>query len=227
VYGVEALKAGSCGTPVPGHAYQVVTPEGEIAPVGGKGLLVMLHPFPGLARTVWDDHERYVKTYFTRYPGKYFTADEAVVDSDGQLWVLGRGDDVINVAAHRLSTMEIESVVAAQTGVADAAVVGADDKIKGTVPIAFVVLKAGNDAADVVPRVTRAVNDAIGGIARLDRVYICTALPKTRAGKTVRRILREIAESGEAKGDTTGVEDVEVVTGLIKEVNAQKTSAKV
>jgi acetyl-CoA synthetase len=227
VYGVEALKAGSCGTPVPGHAYEVVTPEGTPAPVGEKGLLVMLSPFPGLARTVWDDHERYVKTYFTRYPGKYFTADEAVVDKDGQLWVLGRGDDVINVAAHRMSTMEIESVVAAQAGVADAAVVGADDKIKGTVPIAFVVLKAGADAKDVVPRVAQAVNDAIGGIARLDRVYICTALPKTRAGKTVRRLLRSIAETGEATGDTTGVEDVEVLSGLIKEVNAQKTSAKV
>ena len=226
VYGVEALKPGSCGTTVPGHAYKVVSPDGETVPVGTKGTLVLTHPFPTLARTVWDDHERYLNTYFRVYPGAYNSSDEAVVDSDGQLWVLGRGDDVINVAAHRMSTMEIESVVAAQAGVADAAVVGVSDAIKGTVPIAFVVLNAGVDAGEVSARVARAVNVAIGGIARLDRIYICAGMPKTRAGKTMRRLLREVVETGGAQSDLTGLDDAAVLTSVIREVAAQKATPK-
>jgi acetyl-CoA synthetase len=171
---------------------------------------------------VWDNHQRYLDTYFGRFPGVYNTSDEAVVDSSGQLWVLGRGDDVINVAAHRLSTMEIESVVASQPGIADAAVVGVNDALKGTVPVAFVTLMAGASAAATVERICVAVSEAIGNIARLEQVFVCKALPKTRAGKTVRRLLREIAETGEAKSDLTGVEDVEVVGNLIREVAAGK-----
>jgi acetyl-CoA synthetase len=220
VYGVEPLKAGSCGTPVPGHAYRVLLDDGSIAPAGTKGALVLSAPFPTLARTVWDNHERYLSTYFGRFPGVYNTSDEAVVDSSGQLWVLGRGDDVINVAAHRLSTMEIESVVASQPGIADAAVVGVNDAVKGTVPVAFVTLTAGASAEASIERICAAVSEAIGNIARLDQVFVCKALPKTRAGKTVRRLLREIAETGEVKSDLTGVEDVEVVGNLIREVAA-------
>jgi acetyl-CoA synthetase len=229
VYGVDSLKAGSCGTPVPGHDYRVLAEDGSEAPPGVKGALVMTHPFPTLARTVWDNHERYLSTYFGRFPGRYNTSDEAVVDHDGHLWVLGRGDDVINVAAHRLSTMEIESVVAAQSGVADAAVVGVADPIKGTVPVAFVTLMAGAPVDDTLAKVSRAVGDAIGGIARLETIYVCAALPKTRAGKTVRRLLREIAETGEARSDLTGLEDVEIVKQLIREVaqaRAARTAAR-
>lgn len=222
IYGVDALKPGSCGTPVPGHDYQVLTPDGKVAPRGEKGALVITTPFPTLARTVWDDHPRYLSTYFRAYPGKYHSSDEAVVDHDGQLWVLGRGDDVINVAAHRLSTMEIESVVAAQAGVADAAVIGVKDAVKGMTPCAYVVLRAGADKEETLKRVRAAVDETIGGIARLDAVYVCATLPKTRAGKTVRRLLREIAESGTATTDLTGLEDPEIVNVVMKEVAAQK-----
>lgn len=224
VYGVDPLKAGSCGTAVPGHAYRVLLEDGSVAPVGVKGALVLTAPFPTLARTVWDNHERYLKTYFGRFPGVYNTSDEAVVDSDGQLWVLGRGDDVINVAAHRLSTMEIESVVASQPGIADAAVVGMNDPIKGTVPVAFVALMQGAPAEATIEGVYNAVSEAIGGIARLEYVFVCAALPKTRAGKTVRRLLREIAETGSVKSDLTGVEDTQIVTSLMNEVAAAKAA---
>jgi acetyl-CoA synthetase len=225
VYGVDDVKAGSCGTPVPGHAYQILMEDGSVAPVGVKGALVLNSPFPTLARTVWDNHERYLTTYFERFPGFYNTSDEAVVDNDGHLWVLGRGDDVINVAAHRLSTMEIESVVASQPGVADAAVVGINDAIKGTVPVAFITLMAGANADEIATRVCDAVSRAIGAIARLEQVFVCAALPKTRAGKTVRRLLREIAETGTANGDLTGLEDVEIVANLIREVVKAKAQS--
>src|SRR6202012_4486775 len=127
---------------------------------------------------VWDDHPRYVQGYFTRFPGCYQTSDRAIRDADGHLWVVGRTDDVINVAAHRISTMEIESAVAAQPGVVEAAVIGVDDPVKGTVPVAFVTLLAGADHAQVTADVTAAVDTAIGGIARLHRVYVSRAIPK-------------------------------------------------
>lgn len=220
VYGVEALKPGSCGTPVPGHDYEVVDDTGQPVPRGVKGNLVLKDPFPTLARTIWDDPDRYVSAYFARFPGRYQTSDEAIVDHDGHLWVLGRADDVINVAAHRISTMEIESIVCAQPGVADAAVVGVDDALKGTMPVAFVILRADADAKDVQARVDAAVVGGIGAIARLKRVYVCTALPKTRAGKTMRRLLREAAETGRIRGDTTGLEDVAALGAVIASVEA-------
>ncbi len=200
----------------------MLAPDGTDAAIGTQGALVLTQPFPTLARTVWDDHPRYLSTYFRAHPGMYTTSDEAVVDRDGELWVLGRGDDVINVAAPRLSTMEIESVVAAQPGIADAAVIGAKDALKGTVPVAYVTLRAGTSTEEVLPGVFAAVDHAIGAIARLDRIYVCAALPKTRAGKTVRRLLREIAETGEARSDMTGLEDTAVVTTLIGEVAASR-----
>lgn len=218
VAGVDPLKAGSCGTTAPGHACEVVDDEGRPVPAGVRGNLVLTAPFPTLARTLWDDHERYVSTYFRRFPGRYHTSDEAVRDSDGHLWVLGRSDDVINVAAHRISTMEIESIGAAQDGVADAAVVGVKDAIKGLVPAAFLTLRPGADADVVGKAVRAAVDRSIGGIARLERVYICRALPKTRAGKTMRRVLREAAETGAVRGDLTGLEDPTAVTALLEAV---------
>ncbi|TDU28567.1 acetyl-CoA synthetase [Panacagrimonas perspica] len=218
VYGVEPLKAGSCGTPVPGHDYEVVDDTGQPVPRGVKGNLVLKDPFPTLARTIWDDPDRYVSAYFTRFPGRYQTSDEAIVDHDGHLWVLGRADDVINVAAHRISTMEIESIVCAQPGVADGAVVGVNDALKGTVPVAFVILRAGADVAAVQAQVDAAVVDGIGAIARLSRVYVCSALPKTRAGKTMRRLLREAAETGNIRGDTTGLEDLASLGAVLKAV---------
>ena len=206
VTGVDDLKAGSAGTPVPGHAFAVVDEEGKEVPAGVKGNLVMTRPFPTLARTVWDDHERYLSTYFGRFPGRYATNDEAVVDADGHLWVLGRADDVINVAAHRLSTMEIEAVVTTHPRVVEAAVVGIPDATKGTVPVAFVTVTGGS-AAEVPDEVRALVADTIGGIARPDRVIVTAAMPKTRTGKIMRRLMREVLLHGEARSDTSALED--------------------
>ena len=207
VHGVDPTKPGSCGTPVPGHAYAVLDDRGQPVAPGTRGNLVLTAPFPTLARTIWDDPDRYKATYFNRFPGAYATSDEAVLDRDGQIWVLGRADDVINVAAHRISTMEIEGAAAASPGVAEAAVVGVNDAVRGTVPVAFVTLRQGAEQNVVQAGVSAAVERAIGGIARLRQVYVVTALPKTRAGKVMRRLLREAAETGAVRGDLTGLDD--------------------
>jgi acetyl-CoA synthetase len=219
VYGVDALKLGSCGTPVPGHACLVVDDAGEPVPAGTRGNLVLTTPFPTLARTIWDDAERYQTAYFTRFKGRYATSDEAVIDTDGQIWVLGRTDDVINVAAHRISTMEIESAAASEPGVAEVAVIGIRDALRGTVPVAFVTLRPGVDPAAVRKGVSAAVETGIGGIARLGQVYISAALPKTRAGKIMRRLLREAAETGTVRGDITGLDDPTALQAVLAAVN--------
>ena len=219
VYGVDPLKAGSCGTPVPGHAYRVVDDAGEPVPVNVRGNLILTAPFPTLARTIWDDDARYQQSYFRRFPGNYATSDEAVVDQHGQLWVLGRADDVINVAAHRISTMEIESAVAAVPGVVEAAVVGMRDALRGTVPVAFVTLRPDVDQDAAVASISAAVEAAVGSFARLGAVYVSTALPKTRAGKLMRRLLREAAESGAITGDLAGLEDMGAIDHVLAAVN--------
>jgi acetyl-CoA synthetase len=220
VYGAEDLKAGSVGTPVPGHAYEILDDDGAPVPAGVKGNLVLTSPFPTLARTVWDDHQRYLDTYFSRFPGKYATNDEAVLDHDGHLWVLGRADDVINVAAHRISTMEIEAVVTAHPDVVEAAVVGVPDPTKGTVPIAFVTLRTG--AGEDAPEQIRArVVGEMGGYAQLDRVYVTSAMPKTRTGKTMRRLLRDVVVHGAPTGDTSAMEDPAALDTIASVVKAQ------
>jgi acetyl-CoA synthetase len=218
VTGVDDLKAGSAGTPVPGHAFAVVDDDGAEVPAGVKGNLVMTRPFPTLARTVWDDHDRYLSTYFGRFPGRYATNDEAVVDADGHLWVLGRADDVINVAAHRLSTMEIEAVVGTHPRVVEAAVVGIPDATKGTVPVAFVTVTGDPDG--VADEVRTLVGDTIGGLARPDRVVVTPAMPKTRTGKIMRRLMREILLHGEARSDTSALEDPSSLDTLATAVRA-------
>ncbi len=207
VYGVEALKAGSVGTAVPGHTFAVVDDDGRPVSAGVKGNLVLTAPFPTLARTVWDDHDRYLATYFARFPGRYATHDEAVLDADGHLWVLGRADDVINVAAHRISTMEIEAVVTAHPAVVEAAVVGVPDATKGTVPIAFVTLGRDVSRDELRAEIDKRVVAELGGYARLDRLVITSALPKTRTGKTMRRLLRDLVVHGRPTGDTSAMED--------------------
>jgi acetyl-CoA synthetase len=224
VAGVDDLKAGSTGTTLPGHACEVVDDLGNPVPAGVKGNLVMTRPFPTLARTVWDDHDRYLATYFSRFPGRYATNDEAVVDHDGHLWVLGRADDVINVAAHRLSTMEIEAVVGSHPRVVETAVVGIPDDMKGTVPVAFVTVSG--DSADGVPdEVRRLVADTIGGIARPDRVIVTAAMPKTRTGKIMRRLMREVLLHGEARSDTSALEDPSSLETLAKAVSGVDAGA--
>ncbi len=218
VYGVDDLKAGSAGRPVPGHCGQVVDDDGQPVAAGVRGNLVLTQPFPTMARTIWDDHPRYLSTYFDRAGTFYRTSDEAVVDHDGHIWVLGRADDVINVAAHRISTMEIESAATAEPGVAEAAVVGIRHAIKGTVPVAFITLRADAEADAVTGALMASVEKAIGGIARLERVYVLSSMPKTRAGKIMRRLLREAAETGSIRGDTSGLEDLASVTSLLEAV---------
>lgn len=208
VYGVEALKAGSVGTPVPGYAYAVLDDKGRPVPAGTKGNLVITSPTPSLARTVWGDHDRYLSAYFRRFPGVYATNDEAVVDSDGQLWVLGRADDVINVAAHRISTMEIEAIVTSHPAVVEAAVVGVPDDTKGTVPIAFVILASGVDPETAQKDIRRQVVAEMGGYAQLSEVYVASALPKTRTGKTMRRVLRDVVVHGAPTEDVSAMEDL-------------------
>lgn len=218
VYGVDPLKAGSAGTPVPGHTFAIVDDSGEPVPPGVKGNLVLTRPFPTLCRTVWDDHQRFLDTYFSTFPGSYATNDEAVLDHDGHIWVLGRADDVINVAGHRISTMEIEAVVTSDPDVVEAAVVGVPEDTKGTVPIAFVTLRSAS-ADGVADRIRTLVAGEMGGYARPDRVYVTPAMPKTRTGKTMRRLLRDVVVHGGPTGDTSAMEDpsaLEAVTSVVR-----------
>ena len=215
VYGVEPIKPGSVGTTVPGHAYEIVDDDGVPVPPGVTGNLVLTSPFPTLARTVWDDHERYLATYFGRFAGRYATNDEAVRDADGHLWVLGRADDVINVAAHRISTMEIEAAVTGHPYVVEAAVVGIPDDTKGTVPVAFVTLLDGADPDLVRAELDRRVLIELGGYARLAAVYPTPAMPKTRTGKLMRRLLRDVVVHGRPTGDTSAMEDPSALDTVI------------
>ncbi|MDT7644948.1 MAG: acetyl-CoA synthetase [Pseudonocardiales bacterium] len=224
VYGVESIKAGSVGTAVPGHTFDILDDDGLPVPPGVKGNLVLTSPFPTLARTVWDDHDRYLSTYFGRFPGRYATNDEAVRDADGHLWVLGRADDVINVAAHRISTMEIEAAVTGHPAVVEAAVVGIPDDTKGTVPVAFVTLRpepgAGGDPDpdQVRAELDRRVVAELGGYARLAAIYLTPVMPKTRTGKLMRRLLRDVVVHGRPTGDTSAMEDPSALDIVIRVV---------
>jgi acetyl-CoA synthetase len=220
VYGVDDLKAGSLGRVLPGHAFDIVDDNGASVPPGTKGNVVLTEPFPTMCRTVWDDPERYQQAYFARFPGRYATSDEGLVDDDGHLWVLGRSDDVINVAAHRISTMEIEATIGAQAGVAEVAVVGVPDATKGTVPVAFAVLRPDADEPAVRAACDEAVVREIGAYARLGALYVSRALPKTRTGKTMRRVLREVAATGDYTGDTSAMEDPEAVDAVRESARA-------
>jgi acetyl-CoA synthetase len=221
VAGAEALKPGSTGTAVPGHMYDILDDAGKPVPAGTKGNLVLTQPFPTLARTVWDDPHRYQQAYFSRFPGNYCTNDEAVLDPDGHLWVLGRADDVINVAAHRISTLEIEAIATAHPQVAEAAVVGVADPTKGTVPVAFLTLLDGADPAQVRQEVSAEVSSQLGGYARLGAVYLTSALPKTRTGKIMRRLLRDVVEHGGPQGDISAMEDLAGLQAVQQAVAAE------
>lgn len=212
IYGVDDTKAGSCGKPVPGFRFNILDDNGEPVPPGVRGNLVLTQPWPSIARTILHDHPRYADTYFSKFPGCYWCADEAVLDHDGHIWVLGRADDVINVAGHRLSTMEIESAVTAHPAVIEGAVMGIEHEMKGLVPMAYVCIKAGSNEQRVAQELKQRVQEAIGGIARLEAVYVTRAMPKTRAGKIMRRLLREIILTGEVKADTSGLEDPAAIT---------------
>ncbi len=213
--GAVSTKPGSATRPFFGIAPEVVTREGHPVPDGQGGLLVVRQPWPSMARTIYGDPERYEKQYWSDIPGSYFTGDGARKDADGYYWLMGRVDDVINVSGHRLGTMEIESALVAHPKVAEAAVVGRPDDLKGQAISAFVTLDGGIPPTDELRQELRAwVAKEIGALARPDDLRFTETLPKTRSGKIMRRLLRELATTGEVKGDTTTLEDFSVLASL-------------
>jgi acetyl-CoA synthetase len=205
--GISTLKPGSATRPFPGTAAEIVNERGETVKVGG-GYLALTRPWPGMLRTIFNDPTRYVRQYWNRWgAGVYVTGDGAKRDRDGYFWLLGRVDDVLNVAGHRVGTMEVESALVDHPDVAEAAVVGKHHEIKGQAIAAFVTLKDGIDATpEMAARLKEHVAKKIGAIARPDDIFFTSDLPKTRSGKIMRRLLRDIAE-GRALGDTTTLAD--------------------
>ncbi|HVN83753.1 MAG TPA: acetate--CoA ligase [Candidatus Binatia bacterium] len=213
--GATATKPGSATRPFPGIHVAVVTREGH--PVGPNqgGFLVIKHPWPGMLRTIYGDPDRYVQQYWSQIAGCYFTGDGARCDEDGYFWIMGRVDDVVNVAGHRLGTMEVESALVSHPSVAEAAVVGRPDPMKGQAIAAFVSLEAGQKPTDALKLALRDhVAKEIGAFARPDDIRFTDALPKTRSGKIMRRLLRDIAAGKETVGDTTTLEDLSVLAKL-------------
>ncbi len=209
--GITTLKPGSATIPFPGIAADVVDEAGASVPLGG-GYLVLTHPWPAIARTIWGDPDRYVETYFGRFgPDVYVAGDGARRDEDGFFWLLGRIDDVMNVAGHRLSTFEIESALVDDPKVAEAAVVSRPDELKGEGIVAFVTLKSGfeGDAA-MLAELREHVAKVIGPIAKPDNIIFTPDLPKTRSGKIMRRLLRDVAR-GNRLGDVTTLANAEIV----------------
>jgi acetyl-CoA synthetase len=213
--GITATKPGSCTRPFFGVEPQVVKRDGTPCAPNEGGFLIIKKPWPSMLRGIHGDPDRYVKAYWSEVPGAYFTGDGARQDQDGYFWVMGRVDDVLNVAGHRLGTAEIESALVSHPAVAEAAVVGPPHELKGQAIFAFVTLKAGQAPdAGIKKKLSDHVVQEIGALARPDEIRFTDALPKTRSGKIMRRLLREIATTGVAKGDTTTLEDLGVLSRL-------------
>jgi acetyl-CoA synthetase len=220
--GVTTTKPGSATKAFPGIAPELVDNTGAVLPAGG-GFLTLAAPWPGMLRTIYGDDERYRSTYWSRFPGRYFAGDGAKLDDDGYWWILGRVDDVLNVAGHRIGTMEVESALVAHPAVAEAAVVGRAHELKGQALAAFVTLKDGNQASPELKDDLKAhVTEKIGAIARPDDIFFSADLPKTRSGKIMRRLLKDIAE-GRALGDTTTLADPNVVSKLKEMYEGQES----
>ncbi len=213
--GATPTKPGTATLPFFGIDAAIVDENGKECGPNQGGKLVIRKPWPSMLRTLWGDKERYKSTYWSTYPGWYLTGDGARRDKDGYFWIVGRLDDVLNVSGHRLGTAEVESALVSHHAVAEAAVVGRPDEIKGQAPVAFVTLKSGLHASDQLAAQLKAhVGKEIGAIARPDDIRFTTALPKTRSGKIMRRLLKEICAGGQVKGDTTTLEDFTVVAAL-------------
>jgi len=213
--GVTAAKPGSAQRPIPGIAADVIDDLGQSVPDGGGGYLVLSEPWPAMLRTIWGDDQRFVDTYWSRFEGTYFAGDGAKKDEDGDLWLLGRVDDVMNVSGHRISTTEVESALVSHPDVAEAAVVGASDPTTGQGIVAFVILRgSASEGGDTVTDLRNHVAKEIGPIAKPRQIMIVGELPKTRSGKIMRRLLRDVAENREV-GDVTTLADSSVMD-LIK-----------
>jgi acetyl-CoA synthetase len=213
--GVTETKPGSAMRPLPGIGADVVDDHGDPVPDGGGGYLVLTEPWPAMLRGIWGDPDRYVQTYWSRFPGLYFAGDGAKKDSDGDLWLLGRVDDVMNVSGHRISTTEVESALVSHPAVAEAAVVGATDDMTGQGIVAFVIPRSGYDGPtegpDFVALLRAHVATEIGPIAKPRQILVVPELPKTRSGKIMRRLLRDVAENRHL-GDVTTLADPAVMT---------------
>jgi acetyl-CoA synthetase len=211
------MKPGSATRPLPGIHPLLVDSEGNTLEGAASGNLCLTSSWPGQMRTVWGDHQRFFDTYFTTYPGLYFTGDGCRRDEDGYYWITGRVDDVINVSGHRVGSAEVESSLVSHPLVAEAAVVGYPHDIKGQAIYAFVTLNAGEEGDDEVRKeLVQEVRHDIGALAAPEKIHFTPALPKTRSGKIMRRILRKIAEGAtEGFGDTSTLADPGVVDALL------------
>ena len=217
--GVTVTKPGSATFPLPGIGAELVDEQGNQVLSGG-GYLTLTTPWPGMLRGIWGDQKRYRETYWSRFPGRYFAGDGAKLDSDGYLWLLGRVDDVMNVSGHRISTTEVESALVSHPSVAEAAVVGANDAMTGQAIIAYVTLRSGLEVDEKVLR--EHVAKEIGPIAKPKMIFFTPDLPKTRSGKIMRRLLRDVAE-GRNIGDTTTLADASVVSELQRRASETST----
>jgi acetyl-CoA synthetase len=213
--GITPLKPGSCTRPFFGVVPKVLDEQGREVPRGSGGRLFLKNPWPSMLRTLWGDDDRFKRQYWSELPGYYFAGDGARFDEDGYLWVVGRIDDVLNVSGHRIGTAEVESALVSNPMVAEAAVVGRPDDLKGQALVCFVTLKNGIAPGNELKEILRQhVAKEIGSLARPDDIRFAAGLPKTRSGKIMRRILKEIAAGGDVKGDTTTLEDFSVVAAL-------------
>lgn len=222
--GITDLKPGAAQVPIPGISIDILDDDGTHVGNGNGGLLVVTEPWPSMLRGIWGDPERFKSTYWEKFGDKYFAGDGARLDEDGEIWLLGRVDDVMNVSGHRLSTAEIESSLVAHPFTAEAAVVGASDEQTGQAVVAFVILKQSQEAAaetveDISEVLRKHVATQIGAIARPRQVFIVTELPKTRSGKIMRRLLRDLAEGREI-GDTTTLADTSVMTAITAQLKS-------
>jgi acetyl-CoA synthetase len=218
--GVTACKPGSAMRPLPGISAQILNEAGEAVGNGSGGYLALTKPWPGMLRGIWGDDERFKETYWSRFEGMYFAGDGAKWDDDGAIWLLGRVDDVMNVSGHRISTTEVESALVSHPTVAEAAVVGASDEMTGQGIVAFVILRAGEtDGPGVAQELRNHVATQIGPIAKPRQILIVAELPKTRSGKIMRRLLRDVAEN-RSLGDVTTLTDPTIMNLISQGLNS-------
>ena len=212
--GAIAAKPGSCTKPLPGIIPAIVDESGK--PVGKNqgGWLTIEQPWPGMLRGIWGDDQRYEEVYWSKVPGKYLAGDNARCDDDGYYWIMGRIDDVLNVSGHRLSTIEIESALVSHPQVAEAAAVGRPHELKGEAIAVFVTVKNAEPSDELRQALKKHVRKEIGALADPDDIRFTAALPKTRSGKIMRRLLKDIAAGNETVGDTTTLEDYSVLANL-------------
>jgi acetyl-CoA synthetase len=215
--GATPTKPGSCTKPLPGVIPMIVDSQGNEVDVQHGGWLTMAHPWPGMLRGIWGDDERFKGVYWSKVPGKYLAGDNARRDADGYYWIMGRIDDVLNVSGHRLSTIEIESALVSHPNVAEAAAVGRPDELKGEAVAVFVTLRGAKPSEELRKELVKHVRNQIGALAQPDDVRFTNALPKTRSGKIMRRLLKDIAAGKETVGDTTTLEDYSVLAKLRSE----------